>query len=153
MIDIHSQSTDPRAAQLSNLAPRTFTFDNVPCRSIESFLQALKEPDPDAQKNMCTWSGVHAKKSSPRFYAWKDSHTLWWQGQKISRFSAEYQALLRRHYDTVYQQDPTLRCALQATRREELRHTIGISDPRETVLTEVEFIHQLNCLRLHGRVR
>lgn len=150
MIDIHSKSANLRASQLSNLVDRPFEFDGVFCQSIESFLQSLKVRDVFEQTRVCSWSGAIAKAASDTFSSWKDDLQLHWRGVPHHRMARSYQLLLTRMYDTVYLTKTSFREALQAVGSESLRHSIGNPDPRETVLTEVEFIYQLNRLRLHG---
>ncbi len=148
MIDINGYSTDLRAARLSNFTNRPFEFDNVPCVGIEGILQSLKCPDPEIQKEICALRGREAKRKGAEFNNWKESQILWWQGRPFHRSSREYIELITRIYDSVFSQDTTFASDLLSTGYEDIRHTIGNPDMRDTVLTEVEMIHQLNRLRI-----
>jgi len=150
MIDIKGGSKDPRAARLSNFTNRSFIFDGVQCAGIEGILQALKESRFKAQVETCALSGKLAKKAGAERNTWKESQTLWWREIAYPRNSREYQELLTKIYDTVYEQDPTFKEDLLAVGNEEICHSIGNSDQRDTVLTEVEMIHQLNRLRIRA---
>jgi hypothetical protein len=65
----------------------------------------------------------------------------------FTRHSDWYQNLLTRLYDAVYNQDPQFKDDLLALGNEEICHSIGKVEERETVLTEAEFVNQLNRLR------
>lgn len=72
---------------------------------------------------------------------------MYWRGQIYLRDSKEYQDLLTRLYDAVFEQCESYRRALKATGSATLTHSIGKNKITETVLTETEFIRQLNRLR------
>ncbi len=149
MFDIVGNATDPLAARLSNFTDRPFTFDCVPCAGLEGPIQAFKCSVIDIQIEVCALSGKAAKKRG-REFVWKDTHTLWWAGRPYGRFSRSYCDLITHLYDAAYDQDPRFRADLLAVGTQELRHSIGNPDMRETVLTEVEMIHQLNRLRIRA---
>ncbi len=65
---------------------------------------------------------------------------------KYKRDSADYQKLIARSYDALYE-NVDFRTTLEATQNEKLCHSIGGQNPRKTVLTEAEFIKQLYRLR------
>lgn len=150
MIDIHGGSADPHAARLGNSTTRHFMFDGVACASIEGILQALKEPDVAKQVNICAMSGKAAKQAGAVLNIWKENQTLWWKGFPYGRSSRAYQVLLICIYNAVYEQDPSFRDHLNATLMDDICHSIGNTDQRDTVLTEVEMIHQLNRLRIRS---
>lgn len=148
MININGKSTDPRSARLSNFTDRLFEFDTVSCAGIEGILQALKCPDPETQKEICALRGWEAKRRGMEFNNWKESQILWWQGRSFHRSSREYIELITRIYDSVFSQDITFVTDLLSAGYEDICHSIGNPDMRDTVLTEVEMIHQLNRLRV-----
>jgi len=150
MIDIKGGSKDPRSARLSNFTDRPFVFDGVQCASIEGILQALKEFHFETQVEICAMSGKLAKRAGSERDAWKQEQMLWWRGVTYGRNSREYQELITRIYDAVYEQDPTFKKDLLADGNEDICHSIGNPDQRDTVLTEVEMIHQLNRLRIRA---
>ena len=153
MIDIHSKEPYPSNA-LSNFAAYEFIVDGIPCASMEGFLQSLKFRIKTKQKKVCRLTGKEAKNSpgSLRNMRWKLTQTLYWDGVRYKRDSAEYQKLITRAYDALFE-NVDFRVALEATQNAELCHSIGGQNPRKTVLTEAEFIGQLYRLRskLHER--
>ena len=61
-MDIGSNGSYPSNA-LSNFAAHEFYVDGVRCASMEGFLQALKHPYEDIQKEICSYIGIKAKKA------------------------------------------------------------------------------------------
>ena len=143
-MDIKSGCGYP-AASLSNFSPHPFVIDGVQCASMEGFLQSLKSPYPEVQVQICTLVGIVAKRRGARI-DWKKDQTLHWQGVEYKRESKEYQTLLDRAYLAINENDG-FRRALLATGTAELKHSIGRSNPKETVLTEREFVSRLMKLR------
>lgn len=147
MIDISSKSEGP-AGELSNFVARPFVLDGVKCASMEGFLQGLKFENESEQEFICSRVGFDAeKRGRARTVAWKRGQTLWWRGIPFDRHGTEYPRLLRRAFEAMAAQNPGFTKALAATGREELRHTLGRDDPRETILTEAEFCAILTGLR------
>ena len=134
---------------LCNFTPSHFLFDGVEIDSMEGFLQALKVKDQQVQRKICTLPGFLAKKlgnflkRSGEF----DREHLYWMGKSYDRYSPEYQELLKRAYDAKFAQDKYFRSVLNLSKGHELTHDIGKSDPRDTILTEKEFIERLEFLR------
>ncbi len=150
MIDIKAKANDARAVRLSNFTDRPFVVDGVQCAGLEGFMQALKCKDAVVQKEICMLSGKAAKKRGEAFDDWKLGQQLWWQSVSYDRSGRPYYELVSRVYDAVYDQDPSLKADLLATGFEDITHSIGKTDMRDTVLTEVEMIHQLNRLRIRA---
>jgi predicted NAD-dependent protein-ADP-ribosyltransferase YbiA (DUF1768 family) len=147
MIDINGGSTNPVAARLSNFTLRTFDFDGIQCLSIEGVLQAFKFEDKKTQLHSCLISPKKAKNLGTKNPQWKINQKLFWWEYVYPRQSFVYESLVARLYDTAYNQDPTFKDDLLALGDEEICHSIGKTDPRDTVLTEAEFLFQLNRLR------
>ena len=147
MLDISSKSTDPCAARLSNFTDRPFVFDGVQCAGLEGPIQAFKCQDPMMQEEICALRGKDAKRRGQDF-RWQDSGLLWWKGRSYDRFSRDYSDLITRLYDAAYDQVTEYRTDLYCVTYVDIRHTMGNTDMRATVLTEVEMIHQLNRLRI-----
>lgn len=145
-MDIKSGCGYP-AASLSNFSPHPFVIDGVQCASMEGFLQALKSPYPDVQVEICKLVGIVAKRRGARI-DWKKDQTLHWKGVDYKRESKEYTDLLNRAYYELSKNE-SFRKALLATGNAELKHSIGRSNPKETVLTEREFVSRLMALRKH----
>jgi Bacteriophage protein GP30.3 len=92
-----------------------------------------------------TRAGVEAQ-SRGRGQDWS-SGMLWWRGKSYDRLSDDYQGLLDRAFDALFEQAPKFRNALSATGRALLVHRLGKSDPCETILTASEFCSRLDRLR------
>lgn len=144
-LDIKAKAPFP-AGWLSNFAAYPFVMDGVACASMEGFLQSLKAEDREEQRRIRGHVGAEAQDAGRR-RDWTASGLLWWQGVAIDRLSGEYQALLDRAYEALFEQSPKLRRALAATGAAELVHRAGKSDPCETILTEAEFCARLMALR------
>lgn len=147
IIDVHSKGTYPSCA-LSNFAEHEFYIDNVKCSSMEGFLQSLKFKSIKKQKQTCLLSGKEAKESTRHTIAqfrWRITHNLYWQGERINRFSDEYQNLLDRAYEAL-SQNSDFEKALKDSLPCALAHSIGKTDVRKTVFTEYEFISRLEKL-------
>ena len=136
------------AGALSNFAPHPFIIDGVQCNSMEGFLQSLKFESVDMQAHVCTLVGYAAKKKG-QGKNWKTKQTLYWRGTPVKRDSEEYQELLNRAYNALYE-NTKFRAALEATNGAVLTHSIGKNKESETVLTAREFCSRLMYLRDNG---
>jgi hypothetical protein len=148
-LDIKAKAPFPAGA-LSNFAVHPFVLDGVACACMEGFLQSLKIQEVSEQRRVCALPGPVAR-SIGRKFDWRESGTLWWLGASIDRLSDEYQQLLDRAYDALCDQSPAFRMALVASGQARLTHSIGKSDPCETILTSEEFCSRLERLRLRGQ--
>ena len=137
------------AGRLSNFTERHFVFDGVACGSLEGVLQSFKCPDPQKQAEICALSGGWAKHAGSQ-YDWKQDQLLYWKGQAFPRRSPEYQQLLDRLYQAVYEQDEAFRSDLAEISGKKLDHRMGLSNPAETVLTRHEFVFRLQQLAEGG---
>jgi hypothetical protein len=147
-MDIGSKSGYPSSA-LSNFAGHRFQIDGVECYSMEGFLQSLKFKEPEIQKEVCKLIGKKAKfRGKPK--KWWRTQTLYWQGVEIKRDSVEYQYLLDRAFQAMYDQSKTFRSALEASGKATLTHSMGKNKISETVLTNTEFCGRLTRLRDNG---
>ena len=134
-------------AALSNLTPRPFTFQGVECGSMEGFLQSLKFSGELIQRQVCLLSGHAARNAGQKAEDWRQNLVLYWKGKEYKRLSLEYQNLIADAYLALFTQNCFASEALKQTRNETLTHTIGHTDPRETVLTRGEFIMNLTRIR------
>ena len=144
-MDIGSGNGYPSAA-LSNFAPHPFILDGVEIASMEGFLQSLKFKNIDMQKYVCTLVGKAAKYKG-KDKKWWQTQTLYWQGKKYKRDSKEYQLLLNRAYNALYQNEG-FKKALEASKPSILTHSIGKNDESKTVLTQSEFCGRLMKLKM-----
>lgn len=143
-IDIHSKGKWPSYA-LSNFYPHEFMFNGVKCGSMEGFLQAIKTENPDRQRMVCSLSKKEAKMRSTD--TWKKEQNLFWDGKTYNRHGFRFQFLIRRAYREMLKQSPKFREALLATGTKRLFHTIGNTNPHDTILTERELCDILTELR------
>ena len=143
-MDIGSGTGFP-SATLSNFAPHPFIIDGVQCNSMEGFLQSLKFSSPEMQIEVCKLVGKAAKFKGKKKKWWR-TQTLFWQGKEISRHSEEYQQLLDRAFNALAQ-NTSFQKALLATGDAVLTHSIGKTNPSETVLTRSEFCSRLTQIR------
>lgn len=146
-MDIGSKNGYPASA-LSNFAPHPFELDGVKCNSMEGFLQGLKFESKEMQEYVCTLVGFAAKKKGGN-KNWQHNQTLYWRGEPIKRDSEEYQNLLNRAYNAMYQ-NSKFRAALEASKGATLTHSIGKNKKSETVLTTQELCSRLMYLRDKG---
>lgn len=149
-MDIKSGNSYPSCA-LSNFHPRVFVFDQVLCGSIEGVLQSFKFKAEDMQREVCKMVGSKAKSFGYGKEWWKKQE-LYWKGKVYKRDSKEYQVLLDRLYQTVYNQCPKFKKALEDTHKATLTHSIGKRKINETILTKKEFCSRLTMLRDKGKI-
>ncbi len=147
-LDIQSSSVYPLNV-LSNFTRSYFKVDGVMVSSMEGFLQSLKTPNVEEQKEVCGLIGFTAKKIGSQIGQKRgfDGRTLYWQGKAIERCSKEYQELLKKAFLAKYESDYEFRDALACTKGRKLVHSIGKQDPKETILTGEEFVSILTALR------
>lgn len=143
-MDIGSGTGYPSSA-LSNFAPHPFEIDGVLCNSMEGFLQSLKFENPEMQVHVCTLVGKAAKFKGKK-KKWYRTQTLYWRGNPIKRESKEYQELIDRAYSELAK-NASFRAALLATGDATLTHSMGKTDPTQTVLTRQEFCSRLTKIR------
>ena len=145
-MDIGSGKGYPHS-KLSNFAPNPFKIDGVRCASMEGFLQSLKFDKEHIEEEVCKMVGKQAKfRGKKRNKAWKSRQTLWWRGIAYKRDSDEYQELLDRAYK-AFSKNRKFMKALKSTMKSSLKHSIGSSKIKDTVITEREFCSRLEKLR------
>ena len=143
-LDIRSNGLYPSNV-LSNLCSNGFRLDGMVCGSMEGFLQSLKRKELDKQRQICNMKGGNARKMSVT--SWQTDQIVWWKGQAIDRQSEEYQRLIRRAYQSMFEQSERFRAALMQTRGITLVHTSGEPSSYKTILTPSEFCGILMDLR------
>ncbi len=149
-MNIGSGSKYPANA-LSNFSPHTFVLDGVVCNSFEGFIQSVKFKSPEMQVAVCALVGKAAKFKG-KGKKWFRTQILYWRGVEIERESDEYQELLDRAYNAMYEQSQSFRKALAASVGATLTHTMGKNKKSETVLTTQEFCSRLTILRDYGKL-
>ena len=154
VIDIKSNGSYPSDV-LSNFFPHSFVVDGILCGSMEGFLQSLKFDDTVQQKKVCLLTGRDAKMAGRiRTKAWQKEQKLWWRGEAFDRVGScdrndgiQIWDIVRRAYQSMFDQNKTFREALIATGNAKLIHSIGRGDPTMTVLTDWEFVGHLEYFR------
>ena len=148
-MDIKSGKSYPAGA-LSNFAPHPFIFRGFEVASMEGFLQGLKFKSPEMQAEIFKKVGIGAKRAGAK-KRWQPTQTLWFQGEAIKRESQAYQDLLDEAYNAMFDQNTKARKALMASQNAVLKHSIGRTNPKETVLTVREFCGRL--MKIRDRIR
>ena len=143
-LDIRSNGAYPSGV-LSNLCSNGFRFEGMVCGSMEGFLQSLKQKDKDKQRQICSMKGGNARKHSVT--SWQTDQIVWWKGVAIDRQSEDYQKLLRKAYQAMFDQSDRFRAALMQTRGITLVHSSGEENPYKTILTAQEFCQILTGMR------
>ena len=143
-LDIWSKSPYP-ANVLSNLCSNGFRFEGVLCGSMEGFLQSLKYQNIDKQRQICSMKGKNAKNMTSTH--WQTDQIVWWKGIAINRQSLDFQDLIRRAYQAMFEQNERFRIALMSTRGMKLYHSQGEQNSFKTILTESEFCSTLTEIR------
>lgn len=143
-IDISSKDSGPEAI-LSNFTENHFVFDDIPCGGMEGFLQSLKHEDKEKQLRVCSLHGVKAKRKGT--HKWKLNQIIFWKGRKIERNGEEFLQLVRQAYHAMFEQCPLFRNALAETGNKRLFHSMGKTNPCQTILTEKEFCNILTELK------
>ncbi len=147
VIEIGGHTQHPIGKRLSNFQARPFIFDGIRCGGVEGLLQALKCQNKDRQQEICALAGKEAKRAGREYDSWKEDQTLNFLGDTFERCSRGYVIFITRVYDALYDQDPTLKDDLLALGDAQIWHSIGNPDMRDTTLTEVEMMFQLERLR------
>lgn len=143
IIDIHSKK---QGKELSNFYPHIFEIDGVICNSMEGFLQSLKYKNPKKQAKICKLVGIKAKNKGKFRLWWRISGNVYWQGKRIKRESKDFDLLIEKAYNCLVVNE-AFKKALLETKGKQLCHTIGNHNKKATILTEEEFISNLNRLR------
>ena len=143
-MDIGSSGKYP-SCNLSNFHAHRFVIDGVTCHSMEGFLQSLKFKSIPMQVEVCKLIGKGAKFKGKRKKWWR-TQILYWQGLEMERKGDNYQKLLNKAYNAMYEQSEGFRKALHSTNGR-LTHAMGKNDASRTVLTNSEFCGRLMKLR------
>lgn len=146
VIEIGGHTKSPLGRRLSNFYDRAFVFDGVRCASFEGFIQSLKCPDPERQKEICQLTGKEAKRAGVKYNSWTEEGYLFWQGTMYRRLSRDYMLLIARVYDAIYEQNEDFRDDLRSVGEASLWHSIGNPDMSKTTLTEVEMLWNIERL-------
>ena len=141
---------DPNSSVLSNLFPHVFAMSTIygmiKFASMEAFFRCLclNNDTIDAIYDLANLSGMDAYRVRHALPDWRVSQKVFWNGKYIERESEEYKELLKNAYDTMFECNPLFRMALKKTKGKILMHTMGETNPKETLLTPNEYMEMLN---------
>lgn len=135
-IDIFAGGSYP-SGELSNFNKRPFRLFGCDVMSMEGFLQGLRYKDPRKQKEIFSMHGIDAKRAGKKEKI--INNIVYFQGRMIHRMSEQYYRLVKLAYFTMARNNPDFCKALIATGNRELDHSVGKSEPTETILTVQEF--------------
>jgi hypothetical protein len=113
---------------------------------MEGLLQSLKCPVSARQAELWQLTGSRARNTGSGF-RWREHQTLFWRGAALDRHGPAYQDLLDEAYRAMFDQNAVAQAALLATDDLMLDHTMGKSNPRDTILTVDEFCSRLEQIR------
>jgi len=149
-IDISWKRGFGLAKRLSNLAPRPFVLQlhghERRFASIEGALQSLKFRDRESADAVAGMHGGRAWVFGQSGNDWKLDQMLHWLEYPYWRHGISYQNLLDAIYLAAYRQNEEFREALAESVGSELAHD-GVTDPKNTVLTPIEYLTRLERLR------
>lgn len=145
VIDIYSGGKYP-ANILSNFAYHPFEFRGFKINSMEGLISGLTYKDPIEQMRIFLLHGLEAKDAAK---PWELAGKVYWQGTPIDRCSQEYQDFFDDAYDALYT-NVDFKKALDSTKGNKIKHSIGCKDRMKTLLTEHEFVDRLVRLRDTG---
>ena len=136
---------DPETSVLSNLFPRIISIDGIKYHSLEAFFRGLcwNGSQSVLENEIAILSGMNAWRVRYALPDWRQKQIVYYSGKEIPRESDEYQRLLEHAYDCVFEQSAVFQNALQKTQGKILMHTLGNHNPRETLLTEQEYMNML----------
>jgi len=136
---------DPESSVLSNLFPRIILIDGITYHSLEAFFRGLcwNGSQSVLENEIAILSGLNAWRIRYVLPDWRQKQILYHNGKEIPRESEEYQRLLEYAYDCMFEQSIIFQNALRKTKGKILMHTLGNHNPKETLLTEEEYMRML----------
>lgn len=132
------------AGRLRTFEERCFVFDEILCSSIESVLESFKFKEVERQKEICILSAADAYVEGQSIEAlkWENNQKLYWNGIEYERNSSEYQNLLDRLFQTVFEQDAQFRLDVAFLKNAAVQSNLGGFLPEKNVITKDEFIER-----------
>jgi len=144
---------DDGKCKLSNFTSYEFIFDGVLCKSMEGLLQSFKYKNINSQEVTCGLIGKMAnKKGLKRDKYWNKKQYLWWRDKKYKRDSKEYQIILDRAYNFLYQNEKFRRILDNIDKGVTFTYNVGKDSIKEATLTIDEFCSRLQYLKDFGEI-
>jgi predicted NAD-dependent protein-ADP-ribosyltransferase YbiA (DUF1768 family) len=131
-LNIRSDSSDWRAAILSNLAPTPFMLEGITFPCVESALQGIKFEDEGTRNEIFAMDGLPALKKG-REVTKSLKHDVpafvYWQDDRYGYNSSEHQRLIQLFIREKVAQNPRVQEALLATEGDFIYHDVGPEHP------------------------
>lgn len=148
-INIRSDSSDWRAAILSNLAATPFTIGEYTFPSVESALQGIKFSSSKMREEVFELDGLAAldigRKVTKNLDLGKENY-VFWDNEKIIYNSLEHRLLIAIFIAEKIRQNPAVQKALLATNGAFIYHDVG-GESANTSLPEKFYIEILLAQR------
>lgn len=120
-INVVSNSSDPNARTISNLADTPFELDGRRYQSVESFWQGLKFPLEADRMRIAECEGLRARSEGSRQGYGK---TISYQGAEMIVGTWQHWQLMERACEAKFEQNADARAALLATGERPLVHVV-----------------------------
>lgn len=142
-INIKSDSKDPIAKVLSNLAYTPFTYGKYNFKSVESALQGIKFSNKSKRENVFKMEGLKALKEGRKLNIKLNKKIyVYWNNKKIPYNSQEHRLLIAMFIREKVRQSTKVQEALISTNGTFIYHDVGLENPK-TSLPEKLFIEIL----------
>jgi predicted NAD-dependent protein-ADP-ribosyltransferase YbiA (DUF1768 family) len=143
-INIAANSDDWRGVALSNFCLSPFVLDGVLLASVEGFIQGIKFPPGDPQRDLAfVASGFAAKEFSAR----ASGESIWWRDERHGYASSGHLALIERAIRARIAQNSGLQATLRSTGSATIVHETGMPESPTTSLKTADFCRILSAAR------
>lgn len=144
-INITSDSKDPVAKILSNLAYTPFSYEGRTFKCVEAALQGIKFKNKSKRESVFLMNGLQALRAGREItLAVKDGEKryIYWNNKKIAYNSQAHRLLITAFIREKVRQSPKVQTALMQTKGTFVYHDVGPEHPK-TSLPEKLFIEIL----------
>lgn len=146
VLNIGSRSEDWRAIRLSNFSFDSFDLDGVRFYSVEGFIQGIKFPEGDFNREKAQYlRGIDAKRLGRK--APPERKFVWWKGEAFLYGSVKHHALIERAIRAKFERNEGAMKALLATAGMTLTHNLGHPESPHTSLPSEIFCEILTKIR------
>lgn len=132
---------------LSNMWPHEFEIGGLSYTCMEAFIQSLKFQNEEDARRISKLYNFEARKEGQKGNGWKKDQILYWNGIELERESQNYNDIVYCAFEHLYDQNFLFRLGLKLTGTVGFDHSVGLDDPKNTVLTRQEFADFLYRLR------
>lgn len=142
-INIRSDSKNPIAKILSNLAPTPFSYGKYNFKSVESALQGIKFSDKSKRESVFKMDGLKALREGRGLQdETNKKRYVYWDDKKIAYNSQEHRLLIAMFIREKVRQSTKVQKALIETKGVFVYHDVGLEN-KKTSLPEKLFIEIL----------